>query len=84
MATKQVNLKVPENLFASAESFAENYGYRSIQELIMESIREKIFERSDFDESFSKKEVELVDSLIEKSLKKKKLAGEKELSKALQ
>jgi len=82
--TKQVNLKMPSNLYEVAESFAENYGYRNMQELLTESLREKIFEKSDFDESFSEKEIELIDSLAEKSILKKKLVDEKELLKALE
>jgi len=37
----------------------------------------------EFDKSFSKKETKFVDELIEKSIKEKKLLGEKELLKAL-
>jgi len=83
MATKQVNVKLASNLYDSAESFAENYGYRNVQDLIAESLREKIFEKSDFDESFSDKEIELIDKIIEKSLKKKDFVDAKELMKAL-
>jgi len=84
MATKQVNVKLSSNLFDSAESFAESYGYRNVQDLIAESLREKIFEKNSFDESFSEKEIDLIDKLIEKSLKKKDFADEKALLKALE
>jgi len=84
MATKQLNLKMSSNLYNSAESFAESYGYRNVQELALESLREKIFEKSDFDESFSEKEIELIDKIIEKSIKKKQFVDEKEIMKALQ
>ncbi|MBU2099622.1 hypothetical protein KKB11_00125 [Candidatus Micrarchaeota archaeon] len=83
MATKQINLKMSSNLFDSAESFAESYGYRNLQDLIAESLREKIFEKSDFDESFSEKEIELIDKLIEKSIKSGKLVDAKEYFKEL-
>ena len=39
--TKQINLKIPDNLFNAAKSYAENYGFRNVQELAAESIREK-------------------------------------------
>lgn len=84
MGTKQINLKMPAKFYSAAKSFAESYGYRNVQDLVMDSIREKIFEKSDFDESFSEKEIKLIDSLIEKSIKGKKFVGEKELTKALQ
>lgn len=83
MATKQVNVKMSSNLFDSAESFVESYGYRNVQDLIAESLREKIFEKSDFDESFSEKEIELIDKLIEKSIKSGKLVDAKEYFKEL-
>ncbi|MFA4907384.1 MAG: hypothetical protein WC602_03875 [archaeon] len=82
MATKQINLKLPSNLYDSAESFAHNYGYRNVQELITESMREKIFEKSDFDNSFTEKEIDLIDSLISKSIAKGKIADWKEIAKA--
>jgi len=78
MATKQLNLKMSTNLFNSAESFAESYGYRNVQELTLESLREKIFEKSDFDESFSGKEIELIDKVIEKAVKSGKLIDAEE------
>ena len=84
MATKQLNLKMPSNLYDAADSFAESYGYRNVQDLAMDCIREKIFEKSNFDESLSSKEIDLIDSLIENSIKKKKIVGEKELMKALE
>jgi len=84
MSTKQINVKLSKNLYFAAESFAETYGYRNIQELTTESLREKIFEKNNFDESFSEKEINLIDSLIEKSIKKKNLASEEELMKALE
>lgn len=84
MATKQLNLKMPPSLYNSAESFAESYGYRNVQELTLESLREKIFEKSDFDESFSEKEIELVDKIIENSLKSGKLVDAKEYFKELE
>ena len=84
MATKQINVKMSSNLYTAAESFADSYGYRNVQDLVTESLREKIFEKNDFDESFSEKEIDIIDTLIEKSIKKKKFTDEKELMKALQ
>lgn len=82
MATKQINLKISDNLYASAQSFAESYGYKNVQELAADSLREKIFEKSDFDESFSEKEIELIDRIIEKTVKSGKLVDAKEYFKA--
>ena len=74
-------MKLPSNLYASAESFAESYGYRNVQDLVTECLREKVFERSDFDLSFSEKEIELIDKIIEKTLKADKLVDAKEYFK---
>lgn len=84
MGTKQINLKLSKELYSSAESFAQSYGYRNVQELAADSLREKIFEKSDFDESFSDKEVELIDRVIEKTLKSGKLVDAKEYFKEYQ
>jgi hypothetical protein len=82
METKQLNLKISNNLLKAAESYANQYGYRNIQELISESMREKIFEKNEFDETFSEKEIGLIDTLIENSLKEN-LVSEEELNKVL-
>lgn len=81
--TKQINLKLPKRLIEAAEKYVLKFGYRNLQELAAESMREKIFEKDKFDNSFTEKEVELIDSLIELSLKKKALISEKELSQIL-
>ncbi len=82
--TEQINLKLSKELLEAAQRYAKNFGYRNVQELVAESMREKVFEKNEYDESFSDKEIELVDSLIELSLKKGDLASEEELKKALQ
>ena len=81
--TKQINLKLPKNLIIAAEKYALVYGYRNVQELAMESMREKIFEENEFDEDFSEKEVDMIDSLIELSIKKKAIISEEEINKIL-
>ena len=78
-----MNLKLSKNLMKAAERYNKNYGYRNIQELIAESLREKVIEDNGFDESFSDKEIELIDSLIEQSIKKKEFVSEEELTKSL-
>ena len=70
MRTRQLNLKLAENLAEAAERYAEENGYRNIQELAAESIREKIFAEGEYDESFTDKEIELIDDLIRESIKR--------------
>ncbi|MBS3081847.1 hypothetical protein J4416_02840 [Candidatus Pacearchaeota archaeon] len=81
--TEQINLKLSKGLLEAAQRYAINFGYRNVQELVAESMREKIFEKNEYDEGFSDKEIELVDSLIEMSVKSGKLVSEEELKKAL-
>ncbi|MEA2054950.1 MAG: hypothetical protein U9O96_07610 [Candidatus Thermoplasmatota archaeon] len=83
MKAKQINLKIPENLYVAAKRYTEEYGFRNIQDLALESMRERIFEKSGFDETFSEKEIELVDTIIEESLKRKKVVSEEELLETL-
>ena len=82
MQTKQMNLTLPENLLKKAENYAKNYGFRNVQELAAEALREKVFE-NEYDESFTKIESNLIDKLIEVSISKNKIKSEKELMSAL-
>ena len=83
MDIKQINLKLPKNFVDAAESYAKNFGFRNIQELAAASMREKIFENNEFDETFNEKEIELVDNLIEKIMKTKDFSTEEEMNKIL-
>lgn len=40
---EQINLKLPRNLKLWAEEYAGSHGYTNVQELIRDSIREKVF-----------------------------------------
>ena len=83
MELKQINLKIPQNLVMAAESYAKNFGFRNIQELAAASIREKIFQQNQFDETFTDKEITLIDNLVEASIKRNNLSSEEELNKIL-
>lgn len=82
METKQINLKLPKNLLRAIQNYVENFGYRNIQDLAIESIREKIFEKNEYDETFSKEEIELIPLFLFPS-KKEGLISEEELNKVL-
>ncbi len=83
MEAKQINLKIPENLLLAAQNYAKNFGYRNIQDLATESMREKIFEKNEFDETFSEEEINLIEQLITISIKKKLFSTEEEMNKIL-
>ena len=83
METQQINLKIPLNLLKAAQNYADNFGYRNVQDLAIESMRTKVFEVNEFDETFSEKEIELIESILTKSLKNKDFGTEEELNKIL-
>ena len=78
----QINLRLPETLKRVAEKYARIHKYRNLQELAAEAIREKVMEKN-YDEGFTDKEIELIDRLIDATIKRGDLVGEKELRKAL-
>jgi len=81
--TKQVNVKISDEFFLAGVKFAQKFGYRNIQDAMTSSLREKLSEVGAFDNSFSKKEISLIDEMIDKSIKGGKLGSEKKLMKAL-
>lgn len=78
----QINLRLQDDLRKRAERYAKFHGLRNIQELATIAIREKINERN-YDETFTPKEVELIDRLIDISIKKGKFISKEELFKDL-
>jgi hypothetical protein len=83
MALQQINLRLPTNLIAAAKNYAEHFGFKNVQELTTEALREKVMEKSEFDETFSEKEIELIEKLAEVSIKNGLLGTEEELRKIL-
>jgi len=83
MKTKQINLKIPEDFLLMAQNYARQNGFRNIQELATQCMREKILDRNEFDETFTEKEIDLIDELIVKIIKGKDFGTEEELNKIL-
>ena len=79
----QINLKLSENLHEAAERYAKAFGFRNVQELAAESMREKIFEKNEFDNSVSDEDILIIDELIEAGLREDNLGSEEELSDLL-
>jgi len=79
----QINLKLPDSLIDAATSYVKHYGYRNIQELATVAIREKVFDKNEYDETFSDEEIELIDELIATSLKHGDVHSEEEYRKLL-
>ena len=42
MALKQISLSLPETLFDLSREYSEEYGYRTVQEFIVELLRKKV------------------------------------------
>jgi len=83
MALQQINLRLPTNLIVAAKNYAEHFGFKNVQELTAEALREKVMENSEFDETFTDKEIELIEAFAEVSIKKGLLGTEEELMKVL-
>ncbi len=43
MTLKQISLSIPENLLKASKEYSKEFGYRNIQEFILELIRKKVF-----------------------------------------
>lgn len=43
MITKQISLNIPQPLFQASKEYSEEYGFRSVQEFIVDLIRHKVF-----------------------------------------
>ena len=74
---------MPDSMIKAAKKYVKNYGFRNIQDLALESMREKIFEKSEYDESFTGKEIKLIDELISSTIKKRDFGTEEELMRLL-
>ena len=83
MSSTQLNIKLPDNLMNAAKNYAENFGFRNVQDLIYESLREKIFEKNIYDENFNSEEIDLIDKLISNTIRKNDFSSEEKLNKIL-
>ena len=75
-------MRLPEDLKKAAEKYAKTHKYKNLQELATDAVREKITGK-EYDESLTVKEIELIDRLIDTTIKKGALVSENELRKAL-
>jgi len=71
----QINVRLPEKMLVSAQTYVEKHGFNTVQDFIKELMREKLFEES----AISKEELTLVKKLIEASEKKNLYGTEAEL-----
>ncbi|KAF5415597.1 MAG: hypothetical protein C5S48_05285 [Candidatus Methanogaster sp.] len=83
-ANPQINIRLSPKLQSAAEQYVDNYGYRNIQEFILEAIRDKIFRDTRYDETFSGKEIDLIEKLLSASIENGKIRDHNDITKALQ
>ena len=85
MVYKQINLTLPRNLQAAVEDYAKKFGFKNVQELAAQAIREKVFHSDiEYDDDLTPKEVMLIEKFIDVTFKnKKQMVDEKDLNKAL-
>ena len=77
--TQQINLRLPENILKTANEYAEEHGFGSIQDFIKETLREKLYDEPQITEE----ELILVQKLAEVSKEKNLYGTEEELFKKL-
>lgn len=63
--TTQINVRLPEKLLNSAGKYAERHGFSNVQELIKDTLREKLFEEP----LVTAEEINLIKKLAEASEK---------------
>ena len=85
MVLKQINLTLPKNLQNAVEDYAKRFGFKNVQELATEAIREKVFFSDiEYDNELTPKEIALIEKFINLTFKdKKQVVDEKTLNKAL-
>ncbi len=76
--TTQVNVRISDDFLSKAKDYANKKGFENIQDLIKEALREKIY-----DESETKKELELIKKFVLLSKNPKLFGSEEELFKKL-
>jgi hypothetical protein len=71
---QQINLRLPGKLLTATKSYARKMGYGTIQELIKEAIREKVF-----GDELTSKEQKLVLEALDKAKKNNDYVSEEEI-----
>ena len=75
----QINLRMPDELLEQSIEYAKKNGFGNVQELIKESLREKVFEQP----MITKEELILVKKLAEVTKKNNLFGTEEELFRKL-
>ena len=85
MVQKQINLTLSKNLQIAVEDYAKRFGFKNMQELATQAIREKVFFKDvEYDNELTAKEINLIEKFIDLTFKNKKnFVGEKTLDKFL-
>ncbi|MFH0869635.1 MAG: hypothetical protein V1866_01095 [archaeon] len=76
---EQINVRLSGQMLLSAKDYAKANGFDNVQELIKETLREKLFETS----QVSSRELTLIKKLVQASEKSDLYGTEKELFRKL-
>ncbi|MBU0460079.1 MAG: ribbon-helix-helix domain-containing protein [Nanoarchaeota archaeon] len=77
--TTQINVRLPDQVLTTASQYAKKHGFGNVQELIKESLREKLFGET----MITKEELLLVKKLAQLSEKENLFGTEEELFRKL-
>lgn len=76
--TTQVNVRLPERVLSKASKYAKQHGFSNVQDLIKETLREKLFGKH-----LTKEELKLVKNLTKATEENNLWGTEEELFKKL-
>ena len=51
MESKQINVSVPIKLFVETQKYVKSHGYKNVQDLMLDSIRNRVIFKDEFDDS---------------------------------
>ena len=77
--TTQINIRMTDQMVTSASEYAQKHGFSNVQELIKESLREKLFEEP----MITREELLLVKKLAQVTQEKNLWGTEEELFRKL-
>lgn len=77
METSQISLTVPTNLLAAARKYISKFNFRSVQELIIQTLRERV------SPDYTQENIKHLEKLLELSIKTESFKTREDLMKAL-
>ncbi len=76
----QINVRLDDGVLEASRKYAEEHGYSNVQELIKESLREKVFD----EDLVTKEELDLILKVLKATEEKGSWRSKKEIFEALE